>query len=137
MRTVSASPGNVPASTSALYWPTAPRIVPRRSAYWRACFGVQSPQPSVSVMTWIWPEHPAPAPMPIVGIRSRSVIACGELPGHELEHDRERAGLLDRERVGEQRPRLLAVLALDADLAQRVDRLGREPDVAHDRDARP
>ena len=86
-------------------------------------------------MTWIWPEHPAPAPIPIVGIRRRSVIAAASCSGHELEHDRERPGLLDRERVGEQRPCLLAVLALDADLAHRVDRLRREADVAHDRDA--
>ena len=41
----------------------------------------------------------------------------GELLGDELEDDREGAGLLDRERVGEERPGLLAGLALDADLA--------------------
>ena len=64
-------------------------------------------------MTWTWPEQPAPAPMPMVGMRSRSVIAARELRGHELQDDREGARLLDGERVGEQRARLLAVLALD------------------------
>ena len=65
--------------------------------------------------------------MPIVGMRSRSVIGRGQLLRHELEDDREGAGLLDRERVGEQRAGLVAGLALDADLADRVDRLRRQP----------
>ena len=86
-------------------------------------------------MTWTWPLHPAPAPMPMVGMRRRSVIGRRELLRDELEDHREGAGLLDRERVGDERPRLLAGLALDADLADRVDRLRRQPDVAHDRDA--
>ena len=89
-------------------------------------------------MTWTWPEQPAPAPIPMVGIRRRAVIAAASCSGHELQDDRERAGLLDGERVGEERPGgLLAGLALDADLAERVDRLGREADVAHDRDPGP
>ena len=71
-------------------------------------------------MTWTWPLQPAPAPIPIVGMRRRSVIAAASCSGHELEDDREGAGLLDRERVGEQRPGLVAGLALDADLADRV-----------------
>ena len=41
----------------------------------------------------------------------------GELRRDELEHDREGARLLDRERVGQQGPGLVAVLALDPDLA--------------------
>ena len=59
----------------------------------------------------------------------------GELLRDQLEDHREGAGLLDRERVGDQRAGLVAVLALDADLAERVDRLRRQADVAHDRDA--
>ena len=86
-------------------------------------------------MIWTWPLQPGPAPIPIVGIRSRSVIAAASCSGHELEDDREGAGLLDRERVVEQGPGLVAGLALDAELADRVRRLGRQPDVAHDRDA--
>ena len=46
-----------------------------------------------------------------------------ELLRDELEDDREGAGLLDRVGVGEERPGLVAVLALDPDLADRVDRL--------------
>ena len=86
-------------------------------------------------MTWTWPLQPGPAPMPIVGMRRRSVMAAAQLLRDELEDDRERAGFLDREGVGEERARLVAGLALDADLADGVDRLGRQPDVAHDRDA--
>ena len=67
-------------------------------------------------MTWIWPEQPAPAPMPIVGIAQPLGDRRGQLARDELEHDRERAGLLDRERVGEQLSSLLAGLALDPDL---------------------
>ena len=70
-------------------------------------------------MTWTWPLQPAPAPMPMVGMRRRSVIGRGELLRDELEDHREGAGLLDRQRVGEERPRLVAVLALDPDLAER------------------
>ena len=106
MRTVSAAPGNVPAATSAAQARAASAIVSRRSAYGRACRGMKSPRPSRSVMTWTWPLQCGPAPMPIVGMRSRAVIAAGELLRHELEDDREGAGLLDRERVGEQRARL-------------------------------
>ena len=58
-----------------------------------------------------------------------------ELLRDELEDHREGAGLLDRERVGDERARLVEGLALDADLADRVDRLRRQADVAHHRDA--
>ena len=88
-------------------------------------------------MTWTWPLQPAPGPDP----DGRDAEALGdgrrELLGDELEDHREGAGLLDREGVGDERARLVAGLALDADLADRVDRLGRQPDVAHDRDAGP
>ena len=59
----------------------------------------------------------------------------GQLLGHQLQHDREGAGLLDRQRVGEQGSRGIAGLALHADLADLVDGLRRQADVAHDRDA--
>ena len=68
-------------------------------------------------MIWTWPLHPAPAPIPMVGMWSRSVTAAASCSGIELEDHREGAGLLDRERVGDERARLLAGLALDADLA--------------------
>ena len=42
---------------------------------------------------------------------------AGQLRRHELEDDREGAGLLDRQRVGEEGAGLVAVLALDLDLA--------------------
>ena len=74
--------------------------------------------------------------MPMVGIRSRSVIAAASCVGHQLEDDRERARLLERERVGEHRAAPFAGLALDPELAaERVDRLRRPADVAHHRDA--
>ena len=70
-------------------------------------------------MIWTWPLHPAPAPIPIVGMLQALRDRRGELLRDQLEDHREGAGLLDRERVGDQRPRLLAGLALDADLAER------------------
>ena len=108
-----------------------------RGAYGRACFGMKSPRPIRSVMIWTWPLQPAPAPMPIVGMRSRSVMAAASCSGTSSRTIAEGAGLLDRERVGDQRARLVARLALDADLADRVDRLRGQPDVAHDRDPGP
>ena len=86
-------------------------------------------------MIWTWPLQPGPAPIPIVGIREAIRDRGGELLRDELEDDRERARLLDRERVVEQRPGLLARLALDPELADRIGRLGRQADVAHDRDS--
>ena len=68
-------------------------------------------------MTWTWPLHPAPAPIPMVGMLQALRHRRRELLGDELDDHRERAGLLDGEGVGEQRPRLVAVLALDPDLA--------------------
>ena len=53
-------------------------------------------------MTCTWPLQPGPAPIPMVGMRRRSVIAVASWAGHELEHDRERPRLLDRQRVGEE-----------------------------------
>ena len=78
-------------------------------------------------MTWTWPLHPAPAPMPIVGMLQALRDRRRELLGHELQDHREGAGLLDGEGVGEERPGLVAALALDADLADGVDRLRRQP----------
>ena len=49
----------------------------------------------------------------------------------------EGAGLLDRQGVGEELAAGLAGLALDAVAAELVDRLRRQADVAHDRDAGP
>ena len=60
-----------------------------------------------------------------------------QLLGHELQDHGERAGLLDREGVVEEGPRLLPAAALHPDLAERVDRLGSEADVAHHRDPGP
>ena len=87
-------------------------------------------------MTWIWPEHPAPAPIPIVGIAQPLGDRRGQLLRDELEHDRERARLLDRERVGEQRPRLVACSCPGpGPCPSALIACGVEPDVAHDRDA--
>ena len=58
----------------------------------------------------------------------------GEVGGDDLEHDREGAGLLQRERVLEQPVAGLAA-ALDPVAAHRVDRLRGQAEVAHDRDA--
>ena len=54
--------------------------------------------------------------------------------GHALEHDGEAAGLGERDRVVDERPGGLEVLALHPEAAERVDRLRREAEVAHHRD---
>ena len=46
-----------------------------------------------------WASQPGPAPMPIVGICKERVISASEFGGHRLEHDRERAGLLQLRRL--------------------------------------
>ena len=127
MRTVSASPGNVPASTSARYCATAPRIVAWRSAYLRACFGVQSVQPSESLMTWIWPEHPAPAPIPIVGIRSRSVIAAASCSGTSSSTIENAPASWTASASARSCRAWSRFLPWTRTLPQRVDRLGRQP----------
>ena len=67
--------------------------------------------------TWTWPLQPGAGPDP----DGRDVEPLGDGGGQllrdELEDDGEGAGLLDGEGVGEERPGLLAGLALDADLA--------------------
>ena len=73
--------------------------------------------------------------MPIVGMLQSLSHRGGQLGRHELQHDREGARLLDRERIGEQLARRLDRLALHAVAAEAVDRLRRQADVAHDRDA--
>ncbi len=101
----------------------ASRIVSRRCAYGRAWRGMKSPSPIRSVMTWTWPLQPGAGPDP----DGRDVQPLGDRRGEllrdELEDHREGTGLLDRERVGDERPGLVAGLALDPDLADRVDRL--------------
>ena len=136
MRTVSAGPGNVPAATSAIQARVA---VGDRALEVRVGAGVLRLEVAEAEQVGDDLDLAAargPAPIPIVGMRRREVIDGGQLLRHELEHDRERAGLLDRDRVGEQGPGVVARLALDLDLAaEPVLRLGRPADVAHDRHA--
>ena len=76
-------------------------------------------------MTWTWPLR-AGAGADADGRDAQPLgDRRGELLGDQLDDDRERAGLLDRVGIAEERPRLVAVLALDADLADRVDGLRR------------
>ena len=127
IRTVSAAPGNVPAATSAAYGATASRIVAAEVRVRPRVLRDAVAEPSevgddldlaAAAGAGADPDRRDAQPL---GDRRR------ELLRDELEHDRERARLLDRERVGEERPGLVAGLALDADLADRVDRLRRQP----------
>ena len=87
-------------------------------------------------MSWItstWPSQAGPAPMPMVGIGQLGRDFGGQLGRNPLQHHGKGPGVLARHRhppgcVG----LLLAPLHLVA--AHAVDRLGRQPDVAHDRD---
>ena len=72
--------------------------------------------------------------MPIVGIGNGVGDEAGDGVGHALEHDREAAGVGERDRVVDDRPRGLEVLALHAEAAEGVNGLRREAEVAHHRD---
>ena len=72
--------------------------------------------------------------MPIVGTGDRVGDQPGDRVGHALEHDREAAGLGERDRVVDDRPGRVELLALHLEAAERVDRLRREAEVAHHRD---
>ena len=78
----------------------------------------------------------APAPMPIVGTASARVTRARNRRGHGLEHDREAAGRLERERVLDQPLRPLGRPALRLEAAEHGRRLRRQADVAHHRHAR-
>ena len=74
-------------------------------------------------MTWTWPEHPAPAPMPIVGIRSRAVIAAASCSGTSSRTTANAPASWTARASWRSARAGLAGPALDADLAERVDRL--------------
>ena len=84
-------------------------------------------------MTSTCASQPGPAPIPIVGICRAAVISAARSAGMRLEHDRERAGLLELLRLLQDlRGGLAAALHLVA--AQPVDRLRGQTDVGHDGD---
>ena len=72
--------------------------------------------------------------MPIVGTGDRLGDHARDRVGNALEHDREAAGVGERDRVVGERLRGVELLALHLEAAERVDRLRREADVAHHRD---
>ena len=59
---------------------------------------------------------------------------AGHRVGDALEHDRETAGVDERDRVVDDGASRLELLALDPEAAEGVDGLRRQPQVAHDRD---
>ena len=69
--------------------------------------------------------------MPIVGISSASRDRLGDRGRHGLEHDREAAGLLERERVLVELHGLRGRPALGLEAAEHRRRLRGQPDVAH------
>ena len=73
--------------------------------------------------------------MPIVGTLSRSVSSSASGAGTSLEHDRERAGLLERLRVVHELHGGGRRLALHLEAAELVHRLRRQADVPHHGDA--
>ena len=72
--------------------------------------------------------------MPMVGIETRSVISAASSAGTHSSTMREAAGLLERDGLVDQAPRVVGVLPLQLEAAEGVDRLRGEADVAHDRD---
>ena len=89
----------------------------------------------MSCQTSTCASQSGPAPMPIVGMCSCAGDLRGDLGRHDLEHDRERAGLLQRLRVLQQPVRGLVAATLHPVAAERVDRLRGQADVGHDRNA--
>ncbi len=73
--------------------------------------------------------------MPMVGMSSSRVTCAATSLGHDLEHDRERAGVLQRLGVLQQPVGRLVAAALHAVAAEDVDRLRGQADVGHHRDA--
>ena len=69
--------------------------------------------------------------MPMVGTGDRIGDHAGDRVGHALEHDREAAGVGERDRVVDELARGVERLALHLEPADRIHRLGREPEVAH------
>ena len=57
-----------------------------------------------------------------------------QVPRYPLEDDREGAGVLERVRIGDEPLPVAGTPRLDLQAAERVDGLGREPEVAHHRD---
>ena len=71
-------------------------------------------------MIWTWPLQPGAGADADRRDRETLRDRRRELFRDELEDDREGAGLLDGERIGEERPSLVAGLALDPEFADRV-----------------
>ena len=72
--------------------------------------------------------------MPIVGTATVSVTRRATASGTHSSTMREAPGVGERDRVVDDRPRGLEVLALHPEPAERVDRLRGEAEVAHHRD---
>ena len=92
--------------------------------------------PAMSCQTSTWASQSGPAPMPIVGIAQLLGDPLGDVGGHHLQDDRERAGLL--ERAGRRSTSVVArvAAALHPVAAEGVLALRGEADVRHHRDAR-
>ncbi len=89
----------------------------------------------MSCSTSTWPSQAGPAPMPMVGIRTAALIRPGELGGNQLEHHRTGARLFERLGIFQQPGAGIGLPALNPVPAERVDRLRREAEVSHHRDA--
>ena len=74
---------------------------------------------------------PAPAPIPMTGISRRWGEQLRDGGRNRFEHDREAAGILERERVARDRQGALGGATLGAVAAERRRGLRGQPDVAH------
>ena len=108
----------------------------RRSAYCFTNRGIgPARSPAMSCQTSTCPSQSTPAPMPIVGIGELGRDPLGDVGGDHLQHDGERSGLLQRERV-EHHPVAGVTPPLHPVAAEPVLALRGEPEVRHHRDAR-
>ncbi len=92
--------------------------------------------PSRSWNTSTCPSVAGPAPIPITGISMRRHQLVGDGGGDRLEHEREAARLLQRERLRADLRGRGGGAALGLPAAERGRGLGGEADVAHHGDAR-
>ena len=85
-------------------------------------------------MTRTWASQSGPAPMPMVGIDQLAGHLRRHVTRYPLEDDRKGTCVLERVRIRDQPLPVAGTPGLDLRAAERVDGLGREPEVTHHRD---
>ncbi len=124
-------------STSSMYSAKAFCISAWRSAYFLTNFGVKrSNRPNRSCVTSTCPSQPTPAPMPNRRDGDFLRDEFRQTDRDRFQHQAEAACFFQQARIFDQPLGGTGGFALRPKAAQLVDRLRREPEVPHHRDAR-